>query len=137
MVQKVTWITKSGYTRKAYHRKSYIRKDGVHVKSSNIPVTKIKRTKIRSRYGRPKNQMRARVLPKLKKGALAKYNYRVKASSKTRRTSIKNMMTHKNPLKILRHLVVLRTYNKRSKLYKRLDQDVKYAQKLYRLLRKK
>ena len=131
MVKKVAWITRSGYNRKAYHRKAYVRADGVRVKASNVPATHVKRAKIRSRYGRPKNPLRKRVLPKLKKGELAAYNYHVKAPASQRRKSIKNMMKHKGALKTLRHLVVLRSYNKRSNLYKRLDKDVKYAQKLY------
>lgn len=131
----VTFITRTGYNRKAYHRKAYVRSDGVRVKASNVPAVHIKRAKIRSRYGGPKTPMRKRVLPKLKKGALKGYNYRVKAHADQRRASIKRMMLHKGALKTLRHLVVLRTYNKRSKLYKRLDQDVKFAQKLYKKMR--
>lgn len=132
MIKKVTWITRSGYKRKAYHRKAYVRSDGVRVKASNVPASRVKRARIHSRYGRPKTPMRKRVLPKLKKGELAAYNYHVKAPASKRQASIKRMMEHKGALKTLRHLVVLRSYNKRSKLYKRLDKDVKYAQKLYR-----
>lgn len=133
---KVTWITRAGYKRKAYHRKAYIRTTPsgkkLRVKASKVPATRVKRGKIRSRYGRPKTPMRKRVLPKLKKGELAAYNYHVKSPASQRRISIKRMMEHKGALKTLRHLVVLRSYNKRSKLYKRLDKDVKYAQKLYK-----
>lgn len=131
MPKKVTWITRTGYNRKAYHRKAYVRSDGVRVKASNVPATHVKRGKVRSRYGRPKTPMRKRVLPKLRKGELKAYKYRVKAPASQRRTAIRKMMKHKGALKTLRHLVVLRSYNKRSKLYKRLDKDVKYAQKLY------
>jgi hypothetical protein len=73
---------------------------------------------------------RKRVLPKLKKGTLKGYSLKSKAS--TRRRVIARMMKHKGGLKTLRHLVVLRSYNKRSKYYKKLNADVKYAQKIYR-----
>jgi hypothetical protein len=129
---KVTWITRAAYNRKAYHRKGYVRKSGIRVKSSNVRAAHVKRGRIHSRYGRPKTPMRKRVLPKLIKGDLKGYNYRVKAPTSQRRVSIKRMMEHKGALKTLRTLVVLRSYNKRSKLYKRLDADVKFAQKLYK-----
>lgn len=74
---------------------------------------------------------RKKVLPKLKKGALKGYHYRVKATQTSRKRAISKMMKHKGALKTLRHLVLLRTYNKNSPLYKRLDKDVKYAQKIY------
>ena len=114
-------------TRKGYTRKSYIR-NGKLVKSVYV-----KRGKIRSRTGLPKVPKRRRVLPKLKKGTLKGYS--LKLSTNTRRKVIARMMKRKGGLVTLRHLVVLRTYNKHSKNYKKLDADVKYAQKLYRTKR--
>ncbi len=124
-------ITRSGYKRKAYVRKSYIRKDGTRVKRSLVKATKVPRTKVKSLYGGPKVPKRRRVLPKLKRGALKGYKYHVKDNQTKRRRAIARMMKHKGGLKTLRHLVVLRSYNKRSKYYPRLNKDVKYAQKLY------
>lgn len=132
------YITRKGYTRKSYTRKAYIRKDGTRVKRSRVKSSKNARGKVLSRTGLPKVPKRKRVLPKRKrvlpkltKGALKGYNYRVKATTMSRKRAITKMMKHKGGLKTLRHLVVLRSYNKNSPLYKRLDKDVKYAQKLY------
>jgi len=130
------YITRSGYKRKAYVRKSYVRKDGTRVKRSRVKAAKVTRGKVLSRTGRPKVPKRKRVLPKLKKGTLKGYHYRVKAKTLARKRAISKMMKHKGALKTLRHLVVLRSYNKHSPLYKRLDKDVKYAQKMYARMHK-
>ncbi len=83
---------------------------------------------------------KTRVLPKLKKGDLDRYKYHVKDNKETRERSIRKMIEKSRrdkALKNLRHLVVLRTYNKRGPYYKKLNSDVKYAQRLYHIRTRK
>jgi len=113
--------------RKGYHRKAYTRADGVRVKAAYVGPTWVKDMGAKGKT--PKSR---RVLPHLKKGAMEKYGYKVKANERSRRVAIGKAMKDKGGLSTIRHLVVLRTYNKNSPYYSRLNKDVEYAQEKYK-----
>lgn len=128
------YIIRKGYVRRAYRRKSYTRSDGTRVKASVVKRTHVKRHRVPDKGMPGKTPARKRVLPKLKKGELERYKYHVKDAKEQRERSIRKMIEkarRDKALKNLRHLVVLRSYNKRSPYYKKLNSDVKYAQQLY------
>jgi len=129
------YITRSAYTKKAYVRKAYTRKNGTRVKAAKIKATRVRRTLVPDKGLPGKTPKSKRVLPKLKKGTLSVYGYQIKKNSLARRRAILKMMRRKGGLVTLRHLVVLRSYNKNSTLYSRLNTDVKFAQKYYRMMK--
>jgi hypothetical protein len=125
-------IVRKGYTRKAHRRKAYTRKNGTRVKAAKVKKSRVPAGRIKDRGAPGKGPA---VLPDLKKGDLGRYGYKVKDSKQNRERAIRKMVkkTRKDKaLKNLRTLVVLRTYNKRSKHFGKINQDVKYAQKLYK-----
>lgn len=122
-------IVRKSYVRKAHKRKAYTRKDGTRIKAAHVKKTHVPSSRIRDRGASGKGPA---VLPKLEKGEFP--DYHVKDPKEKRERAIRKMInkpSKKKALKNLRALVVLRTYNKRNKYFKKLNRDVKYAQKLY------
>jgi hypothetical protein len=69
-------------------------------------------------------------IPPEDQGLLSDYGYSLKNSHEDRIKAIKKSMKDHSELKILRHLNLLRTYQKNNeKLYNKLDKDLKWVQK--------
>jgi hypothetical protein len=104
--------------RSSYVRKSYTRKDGTKVKGSI------------------KDQ--GRKLFEIKdKGLLTRNGYSLKKNSKERKTSLRRASKEKGMLSVLRHINAIRTLQKNNPdNFKKLDQDVKFVQKEYKMKNK-
>jgi len=78
-------------------------------------------------------------------GLLRSYGYNLHESSADRKRALLSAMKHEDPLKVLRHLIVLRTYRKYERnlepqeatYYGELDNDVKWLQNVYRSMGRK
>ena len=105
-------------------RSAYTRKNGTKVKAACTPNKGL--------HGKTPNSKK--VLPKLKHGFLTQYGYHLSKPIVTRNCAIKKAINDEGSLPVLKHLVVLRTYDKHNPpLFKKLNRDVKYVQ----FLRKK
>ena len=134
IIKMVRYITRRAYNRRSYRRKAYTRKDGTRVRAATVKRTHVGRARVPDKGLRGKTRKNRRVLPKLPRGALEKFGYRVNGSAASRKRAINRMIKkpgQKSALKHLRSLVVLRSYNKNSPNYRSINADVKRAQKLY------
>ena len=111
-------IERVGYT---FKRKSS--KKTVHVKKTCI--------KDQGKIGKgPKLD----ILPAKDIGILSDYGYSLHDTHDIRIKALKKAIKHNNELKILRHINALRTLNKSNKTnYNKLDKDLKWIQKDYKL----
>lgn len=110
--------------RKGYNRKGYFRSDGTYVDSASVPAACI------VDVGKPGKGV------KLIKGnledMLSPFGYKLALSDAARKKVLINAFDELDNLKLLKHLVYLRTLNKsRENLYNKLDKDVKFIQELY------
>jgi hypothetical protein len=72
-------------------------------------------------------------IPPEDEGLLSDYGYSLKNSHEDRIKAIKKSMKDHSELKILRHLNLLRTYQKNNeKLCNKLDKDLKWVQADYK-----
>lgn len=85
-------------------RSAYTRKDGTYVKSACV----------KDMGKRGKTPKKDRVLPKLKPGKLSAYGYSTFEGVRNRQTALKKAVAKEGYLKILRRLVAVSNYNKRS-----------------------
>jgi len=126
---KTGMIRRKGYERAAHTRVTASGKK-VRVKKTRVPATLMKSVSGKGRV--PKSK---RVLPKLEKGALAKYGYHdVKhMTAKARHAALKKAIAKKGVRKTYGHVVVAATYVKRlsPSAYKVLRRDVKWLHKKY------
>ena len=114
--------------RKGYWVKGYTRSDGVRVKRHWVPATCVKDT------GRPgKTPKSQRVLPKLKPDGLGKYGYTTKKKADVRRRALAEGVSDVGYLKILRRLVAISNYNKRTTptVHKKMRYDIGWLKKNY------
>lgn len=129
---------KKGYVlRKGYYRKSYVRKDGIKVKRSYVPPKCIKdQGKDLSKINQlnPKDSKPGKgpkILPEIKRLNLGQFGYELKYSFEQRKKALKKAIKKYDPLKILRYLVLIRTYSKSNKKnYDKYTKDIKFIQKL-------
>ena len=85
-------------------RKAYTTKNGVYVKSACVKD-----------MGKPgKTAKKDRVLPQLKPGKLSSYGYSTFVGVRKRHSALKDAIQDDGYLKILRRLVAISNYNKRS-----------------------
>lgn len=113
--------TKTINGKRYIRRRGYTRSDGTKVRSAWVPDK-----------GAPgKTPKRKRVLPKLKENGLGRFGYKLRGNRLSRRRAISAAMKSEGGLPIIRRLVVLRSYHKRSPYFGKLDRDVKYAQEKY------
>lgn len=111
--KKGTRVARPGYIR----RKGYTRSDGTKVRSAWV-LDK----------GAPgKTPKRKQVLPKLKENGLKRFGYTLSNNQTSRQKAIRTAMKEEGKLPVLRRLVVIRSYHKRSPYFSRLDKDVRYA----------
>jgi len=69
--------------------------------------------------------------PKLKEGLLEKYGYKLLKNAQTRERALEKAIRGEGSLLVLRRVVVLRTYQKNNpSMFRKLDKDVKYIQKV-------
>ena len=115
---------KKGYVlRKGYYRKSYVRKDGVKVKGSYVPPKCIKD------QGKPGKG--PKILPEIKELNLGQFGYELKYSFEERKKALIKAIKKYDSLKVLRYLVLIRTYSKSNKKnYDKYTKDIKFIQKL-------
>jgi hypothetical protein len=72
-------------------------------------------------------------MPKEDEGLLSNYGYSLKNNHDDRIKSIKKSMKENSLLKILRHLNLLRTFQKsHEKLCNKIDKDLKWVQSEYK-----
>jgi hypothetical protein len=110
--------------RKGYNRKGYFRSDGTYIDSASVPAACI------IDQGKPGKGI------KLIKGdledMLSPFGYKLALSDAARKKVLLSAFDELDHLKMLKHLVYLRTLNKsRENLYDKLDKDVKFIQELY------
>jgi hypothetical protein len=110
--------------RKGYTRKGYFRSDGVFVEDTVVPAACI------VDVGKPGKGV------KLIKGdledMLSPFGYKLALSDLARKKILMSAYDELDHLKLLKHLVYLRTLNKsRESLYDKLDKDVKFIQEMY------
>jgi NDP-sugar pyrophosphorylase family protein len=115
--------------RSSYVRKSYTRKDGTKVKGSKVKSSLIKD---QGKIGK------GRKLFEIKdKGLLTRNGYSLKKNSKERKTSLRRASKEIGMLPVLRHINAIRTLQKNNPdNFKKLDQDVKFVQKEYKMKNK-
>jgi glycosyltransferase involved in cell wall biosynthesis len=111
--------------RKGYTRKGYFRSDGTYVEDSIVPAVCI------IDQGKPGKGV------KLIQGELdeilSPFGYKLALSDLERKKILMSAFDELDRLKLLRHLVYLRTLNKsRENLYNKLDKDVKLIQNMYK-----
>ncbi len=99
--------------------RSYKKRSGVRVRTHCTPD--------RGAPGRtPRSK---RVLPKLKNNEFVGYGYSTKLPSSKRHSILKKICRDLTYSSVIKRLVVLRSYNKRSpKLFKKFDKDIKSLQ---------
>ncbi len=120
----MTGCKKGEIRRSSYKRKSYTKKDGSKVKGS-----KVKSSCITDQGKKGKGR---RLFEIKDKGFLSEKGYSLKKSRESRRTSLRKASKEKGSLKVLRHLNAIRTLQKSNPVnFKKLDQDVKFIQKVY------
>jgi len=74
------------------------------------------------------------VIPDEDKGILGNYGYSLKKKHEDRIKALKKAFANNSHLKILQHLNALRTLHKSNeKYYKKLDKDMKWLQKYYKI----
>jgi len=110
--------------RKGYTRKGYFRSDGTYIEGTEVPAVCI------VDQGKPGKGV------KLIQGdldeMLSPFGYKLALSDLARKKILINAFDELDHLKLLRHLVYLRTLNKsRENLYNKLDKDVKFIQEMY------
>jgi hypothetical protein len=111
--------------RSSYTRKSYVRKDGIKVKGSKVKSSLIKD---KGQKGKGKKLFEVK-----DKGFLSEKGYTLKKSDNIRKLSLRKASKEKGSLSVLRHLNAIRTLQKNNpENYKKLDNDVKYIQKIYK-----
>jgi hypothetical protein len=109
--------------RSSYVRKSYTRKDGTKVKGS---------IKDQGKIGKGKKLFEIK-----DKGLLTRNGYSLKKNSKERKTSLRRASKEIGMLPVLRHINAIRTLQKNNPdNFKKLDQDVKFVQKEYKMKNK-
>lgn len=114
--------------RSSYRRGSYERVDGTHVRGS-----KVKSTCIKDVGASGKTPASKKVLPKLEKGVLSKFGYKVSKSQKARRASLDNASEKLGRLRTLRHVNVIANYSKwNPEVEQKLRKDVKYLSKKHK-----
>ena len=91
-------------TRAAYYRKPYTRADGTKVKGAKVPTSKI------TDRGKPGKGLK--LIPKLKKGTLAKFGYTSKESDSKRHASLVKAKSSLSYKSVIDKLVAVRTLNK-------------------------
>lgn len=105
--------------RKAYTRKSKL---GKMVK---VPATMIKK------QGRP-GVKGPRIITGIKTGLMKKYGYSLVEHKAERQKAIDKAIKDRDKLEIIRHINAIRTLQKsHPKIWKKLDNDVKYIEKKY------
>ncbi len=104
-----------------------------YVKKSTGKKVKVKKTCVEDK-GKPGKGPKLIEMPEYDVGLLSDYGYSLKSSHEDRVKAIKKSMKDHNELKILRHINALRTLQKSNeKLYNKLDKDMKWIQKHYKL----
>lgn len=110
--------------RKGYLRKGYFRSDGTYVEPSYVPSSCIVDLGFPGK-GTP-------IVTDLK-DLLSPFGYKLSLSESSRKKTLLTAMNNVDKLKVLKHLVYLRTLNKnRKNLYDILDEDVKFIQSEYK-----
>ena len=111
-------ILKEGYT---YIKKKTQKK----VKISPICVTD---------KGKPGKGPKLIKIPEYDVGLLSKYGYSLSNNHENRIKTLKKAIKENSELKILRHINALRTlFKSNQKMYNKLDKDLKWIQKDYKL----
>jgi hypothetical protein len=117
---------KSVFMRKAYTRKAFTRADGTRVKA-----VRVKSAPIKARGAQRGKQ----VIPpgSLKKNKLRKYGYSTHKPAPERHSAIRKASRKYGTLSTMRKLNAIRVLQKRGNpaLYKKLNSDFHYAQKLH------
>lgn len=117
--------------RSSYKRSSYKRKNSKRlIKAIEVPATCIQ--------DRGKPGKGQKLFEVTKPGLLRSYGYATSEPAKERKSSLKRAMQNEKPLEVLHHLNAIRTLNRsNSKIYKKMDTDVKYVSKEYKRMSKK
>ncbi len=112
-------------------RKSYSYK-----KKSSSKTVKVSSKCIKDQ-GMPGKGPKIIKLPKEDIGILSDYGYSLKLSYDDRIKALKKAIKHEDELKILRHLNALRTlFKSNEKYYDKLNKDLHWVQKHYKLHKK-
>jgi Family of unknown function (DUF5771) len=118
--------SKAVFRRKAYTRKAYTRADGTRVKASHVKSTLMKAR------GAKRGK---KVIPteSLKKAKLRKHGYSTHKPAPQRHSAIRKASREYGTLSTMRKLNAIRVLQKRGNptLYKKLNADFHYAQKLH------
>lgn len=110
--------------RKGYTRKGYFRSDGTYVEDAVVPAACI------IDQGKPGKGVK--LIQGDLEDMLSPFGYKLALSDAARKKVLISAFDELDHLKMLKHLVYLRTLNKsRENLYNKLDKDVKFIQELY------
>jgi hypothetical protein len=110
--------------RKGYTRKGYFRSDGAYVEDTVVPAACI------IDQGKPGKGVK--LIQGNLEDMLSPFGYKLALSDAARKKVLVSAFDEVDHLKMLKHLVYLRTLNKsRENLYNKLDKDVKFIQELY------
>ena len=98
-------------------------------KTSKKKISKVKASCIKDKGKKGKGKKLFEIKDK---GFLRAEGYALNKPEKTRHESLRKASREKGTLKVLRHLNAIRTLQKNNpEYYKKLDNDVKYIQKIY------
>ena len=117
-------IRRNGYWKKGYLRKAYTRKDKTKVKGAYVDRAWVPSTCIKD-MGKPGKG--PKILPPVgKELKLSRYGYSTKKTQMERRKSLVKASKSNNPLKVLRHLNLIRNYQADKTIKSTMAKDVTF-----------